>query len=102
MKRIITVLVFFLLLSAGCAWAESAREITAECAISGASRGTLEQMRDGKYFTSWLGPNGGALRVTAPQGEAIHGVYIQFYEDGCAFDVQVRGNGDEWISAAAC
>ena len=101
-KRIITVLMFCLLLKAGCALAEPAREITAECTISGASRSTLEQMRDGKYFTSWLGPNGGALRVTAPQGEAIHGVYIQFYEDGCAFDVQVRGNGDEWVSAAAC
>lgn len=102
MGRTVNVLICCLLLGAGCALAEPAREITADCAISGASRGTLEQARDGRYFTSWLGPNGGGLRVMAPQGEAIHGVYIQFYEDGCAFDVQVQDDAGEWVNAAAC
>lgn len=102
MGRIVNVLICCLLLGAGCALAEPAREITADCAISGASRGTLEQARDGRYFTSWLGPNGGGLRVMAPQGEAIHGVYIQFYENGCAFDVQVQDDAGEWVNAAAC
>ncbi|MGN0773632.1 MAG: PIG-L deacetylase family protein [Candidatus Ventricola sp.] len=102
MKRIIGVLICCLLMGAGCALAEAARDITAACVISGTSWKNAEQMCDGRYDTFWFGPAGGTLRVRAPQGEAVHGVYLQFYEYGCAFEVQVRDAAGEWVKAASC
>lgn len=102
MRRFIGAFISCLLLGAACAFAEPAREITTDCAISGAPRSAVGQMRDGRYDTYWLGCNDGALGVRAPQGETIGGVYIQFYDDARAFVLQVRDDADEWTDAAAC
>lgn len=102
MKRIIGIVLIGLLLAAGCACAETAREITADCALSGTPAKSIAQMRDGKYLTRWLAPSNGTLKATAPQGEAIYGVYIQAYGTGCAFAVQTMDDAGKWADAAVC
>ena len=101
-RRVIGVLIFCLMMNAGLACAEAAKEMTADCAMAGTPMKGIEQIRDGRYSTKWMGINHGALRVTAPQGETINSVYIQFYENSCAFEVQVRQADGEWAEAAAC
>lgn len=102
MKKNMSVLLFCLLLMAGCALAEPANEITADCTIIGTSWTNVGYMRDGQYYTKWFAPAGAMLRAAAPQGETIHGVYLQFYEYSCAFEVQTRGAEDEWVTTAVC
>ncbi|MDO5300762.1 MAG: PIG-L deacetylase family protein, partial [Clostridia bacterium] len=42
------------------------------------------------------------IELTAPEGERIGGVYIQFYEQPCAFVVEVSGENGDWVTAASC
>lgn len=90
-------------LAAVCALAE-AEEITARCSLFGKPKAELPALADGRYATSWLslGGENAALTVAAPQGEAIGGVYLQFSEKPCAFDVQTRDADGVWRCAAAC
>ncbi|MBQ4265548.1 MAG: PIG-L family deacetylase [Clostridia bacterium] len=91
-----------LIMYAAISQAEKAKEITADCTLTGSQKKTIDHMRDGRYFTNWLANKGGALTIAAPQGEVISGVYVQFYEVGYAFDVETRNDAGEWTQAAAC
>lgn len=104
MKKTIGYLLLAGLLLGGCALAEPAQEITADCAVRGKAKKTLECVRDGDYSTYWasLGGNEAYIELAAPQGGAIAGVYVQFYEEPCAFDVQVQDEDGGWTAAASC
>lgn len=93
-----------LLLLGGAALAETARELTAECTARGMGKKAFASIRDGKYTTFWASPGGdeACIELTAPEGEAIGGVYIQFYEQPCAFTVQAPGENGDWVTAASC
>ena len=102
MKSILGLCMFLLLLTACGAWAETAREITQDCRITGTPLKGIERAFDGKYNSKWSAASGRAVNVSAPQGEAIGGVYLQFYNTACAFEVQVRDEAGAWASVAAC
>lgn len=92
-----------LMLSAACALGE-ARDISAQCAFSGKPREGLKALTDGSYVSSWLSEGGkrATLEIAAPEGETIGAVYVQFFRTGCAFDVQIRDEQEEWRTAASC
>ena len=103
MKKLVgaAMLCFMLALCAGAA-AQTAKEITAECKFAGSPPKTIANARDGRYFSTWLANKGGALTISAPEGERIFGVYVQFSDQGHAFAVEVRSETGEWKEAASC
>lgn len=102
MKRMIGMLLLCLALGAGGARAQTAADITMGCGISGMSWTDAGRIRDGRYTTQYLGYAGGHIGISAPQEQRIGGVYIQFYEKGCAFEVQIPDEAGEWVTAAVC
>lgn len=106
MKKWATALLFFALslaLCAGsCALSEPAREITAECGLRGTPFKGIESVRDGNYATQWSSSARTVVTITAPEGEKISGVYVQFYKNGSAFDLQVQNEAGEWEKTVGC
>jgi len=98
-----TLAALILALAAACALGE-ARDISAQCAFSGKPKNELKRLTDGSYATNWLSEGGkrAALEITAPEGETIGSVYVQFFRTGCAFDVQTKDEQGEWQTAASC
>jgi len=85
------------------ALADPAHEITEGCTIRGKDGKALYGLKDGDYTSMWSAYGDKArLTVTAPEGETIHGVYLQFYNYACAFDVQVRDADRKWQTVASC
>lgn len=84
--------------------AQTARDLTAECALRSPVRKNLTLLRDNKYKTHWASQagDGARLEITLPEGETCGGIYIQFYSDACAFDVQAQNAQEEWETIAAC
>ena len=103
MRRICLLLLCFLLL-AGVACAQPARELTAQCVMRAPNASALGCLTDGAYKTRWAssGGNSARLEITAPAGETIGGVYLQFYNEPCAFDVQTRDENGQWTTVASC
>ena len=96
-------LLLFMALMYMTAAAESAVEITEGCEIRGKDSKQIYNLRDEDYTSMWSAYGDKArLTITAPEGESIHGVYLQFYNYACAFDVQVRGDDRKWQTVATC
>ena len=102
MVAFIGLLLTVALLNTG-AMAEPAAEITEGCVIRGKDGKRIYSLTDGDYTSMWSAYGDKArLTVTAPEGETIHGVYLQFYNYACAYDVQVRDENRKWQTVASC
>ena len=105
MKKIcLLLLLCVLLLAAGAACAQTAEDITALCALRAPGASQLGCLSDHNYNTRWASSSGARARleITAPEGQTIGGVYIQFYNSPCAFDVQARGADGAYTTVASC
>ena len=61
---------------------------------------TLDRMTDGDYQTYWASSSNGSAYVEIEAEDAIGGVYVQFYDDAAAFDVQTRDASGAWQTVA--
>ena len=86
-----------------CAMGETAQEITARCTVRDGQKKAMASVTDGSYESSWSAYGDKArILVSAPEGEVICGVYLQFYNYACPFDVQVKGENGKWQTMASC
>ncbi len=86
----------------GVSLGENARDLTAECRMTPASKKKdFASATDGNYRTFWnsSGGKGAAVEITAPAGEEIGAVWFQWYEHPHAAAVQVLQDG-EWTDVA--
>ena len=105
MRKILALAGFMLAMTlmGTAALAEPAAEITEGCVIRTKDNKTLNSLKDGDYASMWSAYGEDArLTVAAPEGESIHGVYLQFHNYSCAFDVQVKGAERKWQTVASC
>lgn len=99
MKRLWGVLAALLLL-APTALAQTARETTADCTLTSVGKKTLGNMTDGSYRTHWASSSNDYAYVDVESEEAVGGLYVQFYEDIAALEVQVKDDAGAWRTAA--
>lgn len=99
-----SLIVCLLLLAPAIALGETARDLTAACVLRSPANQQLKCLSDGKYKTRWASEagRGARLEITLPEGETCGGVYLQFYESPCPFDVQAKNAQDEWETVASC
>ena len=105
MRKLIALagLVMMLALMGINALAEPAAEITKRCTIRDSKSKTVYGVCDDSYESSWSAYGDKArMVITAPEGERIHSVYVQFYNYACTFDVQVRDENRRWQTVASC
>ena len=84
------------------ALADPAADITNRCKFfAGSRRTTFSQCRDRNYKTYWQSANGDTayIEVTAPKGETVSGVMLQFYENPHAWGVQLQDESGAWTDA---
>ena len=101
--RFLPVLVMAaLIVLAVSASAETAADITSRCKFfAGSRRSTFSQCKDRNYKTYWRSNNGDTayIEVTAPQGETVSGVMLQWYEKPHAWSVQLQDESGAWTDA---
>lgn len=105
MKKLgLLLLMCALLIAAGAACAQTTEDITAACTMRAPGATSLGCLADGNYRTRWASSSGNRARleITAPEGQTIGGVYIQFYNSPCAFEVQTRDGSGVWTTVASC
>ena len=104
MKRRCFVLLLCALLWRASAYAQTAEDITQACAMRAPGVGAITCLADGNSRTRWSSGSRekARLEISAPEGTAIGGVYLQFYNNPCAFEVQIRGGDGTWETAAVC
>lgn len=102
-KRALLLLAGLMLLGAS-AWAQPAEDISRDCLMRAPGVSALGCLTDDDYKTRWASSTGNRARleIDAPESGRIGGVYLQFYNSPCAFDVQVRDANGEWVTAASC
>lgn len=92
-----------LTLTAFTARAQTAEEVTAACSMRGADNQLVHCLSDGNYKTRWSSSGSKArLTIEAPEGRAIGGVYLKFYNNACAVDVETKDEAGKWQVAASC
>ncbi len=78
-----SILLFFILP----ALADEAADITGQCEITVSNaQKSLASLTDGDYDTFWTSSHRGYIEIAAPEGEAIHGLYVswsKFITDWC-------------------
>ena len=99
MRKLIWMLAALLAL-APAAFAQTAQEMTDRCAFSSVGKKTLGRMTDGDYRTYWASSSNGSAYVEIEAEDAIGGVYVQFYDDAAALDVQTRDASGAWQTVA--
>ena len=99
MRKLIWMLAALLTL-APAAFAQTAQEMTDRCAFSSVGKKTLDRMTDGDYRTYWASSSNGSAYVEIEAEDAIGGVYVQFYDDASALDVQTRDASGVWQTVA--
>lgn len=99
MRKLIWMLAALLTL-APAAFAQTAQEMTDRCAFSSVGKKTLDRMTDGDYRTYWASSSNGSAYVEIEAEDAIGGVYVQFYDDAAALDVQTRDASGAWQTVA--
>ena len=99
MRKLIWMLAALLTL-APAAFAQTAQEMTNRCTFSSVGKKTLGRMADGDYRTYWASSSNGSAYVEIEAEDAIGGVYVQFYDDAAALDVQTRDASGAWQTVA--
>ena len=96
MKRLFWALAAALMMFAPAALAQTAQEITDTCTLSAVGKKTLGRMTDGQYQTYWASSSGSYAYVEIEAEEAVGGLYVQFYEDIAALEVQTTDDAGAW------
>ena len=92
---------FLLLFSVSPAAGETAKDITSRCTLkAGSGSNTFSKCTDRNYYTSWTSAGGknAWAEITAPKGETLSGVWLQWSDHPHAWSVQVP-DGDGWAEA---
>ena len=100
MKRLFWALAAALMMFAPAALAQTAQEITDTCTLSAVGKKTLGRMTDGQYQTYWASSSGSYAYVEIEAEEAVGGLYVQFYEDIAALEVQTTDDAGAWRTVA--
>ena len=80
-----------------------AQEMTASCVLRDADNQIIHCLNDEDYKTRWSASGREArLTVEAPEGRAIGGIYLKFYNETCPYDVEVRGEEGTWETVFSC
>lgn len=61
---------------------------------------TLGRMTDGQYQTYWASSSGSYAYVEIEAEESVGGLYVQFYEDIAALEVQTTDDAGAWRTVA--
>ena len=83
---------------------EVARDISKECFFNGRS-GQRHTLTDGTYsrdFQPGLQNRARSVRITAPEGEVIGAIYIQWHSLPMALNIQVQDGEGNWTTVADC
>ena len=81
-----------------------ARDISKECFFNGHS-GRRHNLTDGTYIRDFqMGLQFGirSLRITAPEGEKIGAIYIQWHSLPVALNIQIEDEDGNWTTVADC
>ena len=92
----------FVLFSVSSARGETAQDITARCTLkAGSGSKTFSNCTDRNYYTNWTSAGGknAWAEITAPKGETISGVWLQWSDHPHAWSVQIP-DGDGWTEVA--
>ena len=100
MKRLFWALAAALMMFAPVALAQTAQEITDTCTLSAVGKKTLGRMTDGQYQTYWASSSGSYAYVEIEAEESVGGLYVQFYEDIAALEVQTTDDAGAWRTVA--
>lgn len=100
MKRLFWALAAALMMFAPTALAQTAQEITDTCTLSAVGKKTLGRMTDGQYQTYWASSSGSYAYVEIEAEESVGGLYVQFYEDIAALEVQTTDDAGAWRTVA--
>ena len=100
MKRLFWALAAALMMFAPAALAQTAQEITDTCTLSAVGKKTLGRMTDGQYQTYWASSSGSYAYVEIEAEESVGGLYVQFYEDIAALEVQITDDAGAWRTVA--
>ena len=100
MKRLFWALAVALMMFAPAALAQTAQEITDTCTLSAVGKKTLGRMTDGQYQTYWASSSGSYAYVEIEAEESVGGLYVQFYEDIAALEVQITDDAGAWRTVA--
>ena len=96
MKRLFWALAAALMMFTPTALAQTAQEITDTCTLSAVGKKTLGRMTDGQYQTYWASSSGSYAYVEIEAEESVGGLYVQFYEDIAALEVQTTDDAGAW------
>lgn len=80
------------------------RDISKECLFNGHS-GASHDLTDGTYardFKTGIREGTRGLQITAPAGEVIGAVYIQWHTLPLALNIQKRNSSGDWVTVSDC
>lgn len=99
MKKVIIVLLCLLVLCCLPAMAEEAQDITERCTITVSnSSGDLKKMFDGSYTSKWVSSHRGYVQVDAPEGESVHGLYVNWSHYITTWRVEAQDASGQWVT----
>jgi len=76
------------------ALAEEAQDLTENCRlILSQNKKEAAALTDGSYYTFWSCGKNGYIEISAPEGEAIHGLYISWSKSITQWEIQA---GEDW------
>jgi len=99
-SRIAVLMMVILCALAGCAAAETARELTSECEFTpGSAMKNFEKATDGDYATRWQSAGGkkAYFEVRVPDGEEAGGIWFQWYDHEHMAAVEIQDENGEWV-----
>lgn len=91
-------LCLLLLFSTAASLAEPAQEITAQCVLRNQAGKSLKSITDGSYETAWICSSDDRLLISSDGGARIAGLYLQFSNATCPFEVQTKDENGKWTS----
>lgn len=98
MKKALFMLVCLLCLLCTAAMAQEAQDITADCTFAVSNgKGDMKKMFDEKYTTKWVSSRKGYLDITAPEGEAIHGLYVSWSHYITNWRIDAKDENGNWV-----
>ena len=87
---------------AGHAEGTQAQDITHSCTYAVlAGQKHFSRCMDRKYSTYWSANRStdACMEVTAPEGETVSCIWMQWDKEPCAWNLQVKDDGGNWIDA---
>lgn len=102
-KHVLCTILFLLMLSfAPVSVAQTAQEITAQCDMRSQEGKLLASLSDQNYETAWTCGSSDRLIITSQSGAPIAGLYVQFSNKTCPFEVQTKDDNGKWQTVYTC